>query len=170
LANPAIAPGEWVFFVDNDESVSPQLGAEIRKLKTPAGVNGYFVPRKGIVEEKLLRLGRKGSGLWRRAVHETWEIKGKVGVLRNTLLHHDNLSLAEQITKINFYSTLHAQANRDEGKKATVFKIAVFPILKFWQTFLVKKAYKSGMKGFVFSLMQAFGSFLAWTKLYFLQS
>jgi hypothetical protein len=162
------AKSEWVFFLDSDEVMSRELKSEIRNLNPGPSINGYFIPRRGIVEERLLRLAKRSSGKWHRKVHEVWKIDGKVGYLKNPIIHSDDKTLFKMIEKINFYSTLHAQASKKEGKKATIFKIIFFPKVKFFQTYFLKKAYKSGLKGFIFSLMQAFQSFLSWTKLYFL--
>jgi glycosyltransferase involved in cell wall biosynthesis len=162
------AQNEWVLFLDSDERLSPRLKDEIENLNPDANINGYYIRRFGIVEEKLLRLARKTAGKWERCVHEVWRIKGRVGYLKNPIIHKDNINIFEMVKKADFYSTLHAKANNHEGKKSNIVKIMISPFYKFFQTFIVKKAYKKGTKGFVFSLFQSFQSFLSWTKLYFL--
>ena len=92
----ARAKGEWVLFLDSDESLSPELVTEIKNLKPEACVNGFLIPRQGIVQERLLRLGRKNAGLWHRKVHETWDIKAQVGVLKNPILHKPEKNLLEK--------------------------------------------------------------------------
>lgn len=159
---------EWVLFLDSDEILTPQLKNEIDNLKPDKNINGYYIKRHGMVEEKLLRLARKNAGKWERCVHETWKIKGEVGLLENTIIHQEEKDLFKMIKKANFYSTLHAKANRSEGKKSNLLKIIVFPLLKFSQTYFIKKAYKKGALGIVFSFIQSLQSFLSWTKLYFL--
>lgn len=163
------ANSEWVLFVDSDEIISPELEEEIKNLMPEPEINGYCISRKGIVEDKILRLGRRDAGKWYRKVHEVWQIKGKTGFLKNPIVHLKEKSLFESIKKINFYSTLHAEANKLEGKKSTLLKIIFFPKVKFLQTFFIKKAYLKGIEGFVFSLIQALHSFLAWSKLWILQ-
>ncbi len=162
--------GEWVLFLDSDEIMSPELKEEIKNLSPDSGINGYYIKRKGIVEEKLLRLARKDSGRWERLVHEVWRVKGKVGYLKHPIIHLDEISIFKMVKKTNFYSTLHAKANKLEGKKSNMCKIMFFPLAKFFQTYFVKKAYKKGTRGFVFSIIQSFQSFLSWTKLYFLST
>lgn len=162
------AQSEWVLFLDSDEILSPELKNEIKNLNPDDQTNGYYIRRHGISEEKLLRLARKSTGKWERCVHEVWQVKGKIGYLKNPIFHRDERSVSEMIKKANFYSTLHAEANRLEGKKSNFLKIALFPSIKFFQTFIIKKAYKKGMKGFVFSVFESFQSFLSWAKLYFL--
>lgn len=161
---------DWVLFLDSDEILSPELKDEIKNLNPDPQVNGYYITRRGTTEEKLLRLARKGAGKWERCVHEVWYIKGKVGYLKNPIIHQDKKNVFEMVKKANFYSTLHAKANKLEGKESNIFKIVLSSFYKFFQTFFVKKAYKKGMKGFVFSLFQSFQSFLSWAKLYFLST
>jgi glycosyltransferase involved in cell wall biosynthesis len=161
------ADTEWVLFLDSDEFISPALKKEIDSINNPK-YNGYLINRQGIVEEQLLRLARKNSGKWQRRVHEVWNVKGKVGKLKNPIIHNDNLPVLDLVKKINYYSTLHARANYEEGKSANLFKIIFFPKYKFFQTYILKKAYQKGLNGFVFSLMQAFQCYLSWSKLYFL--
>ena len=158
---------DWVFFVDSDETISSALRSEVQNAINSTFYSGYYINRKNyflgnyVGQDKIVRLGKRTAGKWRRSVHETWEISGKLGELKNPLIHNTATSLNAYITKINFYSTLHAKANKSEGKTATLFKIVVYPPLKFLQT-LIKS------KNVAFSIMQAFHSFLSWAKMYLL--
>jgi len=159
---------DWVLFIDSDEKVSPALAREIKKLK-PSGYSGFRLKRKNyflgqfVGTDRILRLARKDAGKWQRRVHEVWQVKGKIGTLKNPLIHRTASSVAEMLAKINFYSTLHAQANAEEEKRAGLGKITVFPCLKF-----VQKLFQT--RNFVFSLLQSFHSFLAWSKLWLIQT
>ena len=162
------AKTEWVMFVDTDEEITPELQVEINETinKVP-NLAGYYIKRKIyfvgklIGEDKVLRLAKRNAGKWERAVHEIWNVKGDIGEFKNYMIHNTAASLSEYINKINKYSTLHAQENLKEGKKSNLFKIIFYPTLKFTQNF--------GMgRGFVFSLLQAFHSFLAWSQMWIL--
>jgi glycosyltransferase involved in cell wall biosynthesis len=154
----------WVLFVDSDEKVSPALVREINNLN-PAEYSGYYLKRKNyflgkfVGTDRILRLARKNAGKWQRRVHEVWQVKGRVGTLKNPLIHQTAFSVREMLQKINFYSTLHAQANAEEGKKSSLVKVIVFPGLKF-----MTKLFQT--RHFVFSLLLSFHSFLAWSKLW----
>lgn len=162
------ASKEWIFFLDADEKISKELEKEIKGLDL-SKFDGFFIPRRNYFLGKfagtdmILRLGRKDAGKWERMVHETWNIKGNVGTLINPIIHRTAGSVSEMISKINFYSTLHAEANKKEGKKASLLKIFFFPIFKFIESLTCGR-------GFVFSMIQAMHSFLSWSKLYFLHS
>jgi len=157
----------WVLFIDTDETLSGQLKNEIEKLD-PKDFNGFFIKRKIIFlgkeigEDKVLRLGKVGKGIWKRKVHETWHIKGKVGTLKNFLIHNTAGNIHSYIEKMNNYSDLHAKENMNEGKRSNLFKIIVYPKAKLIVNLLQGR-------GFTFSILQSFHSFLGWVKLWELQ-
>jgi hypothetical protein len=159
---------DWVFFLDSDEKMSPGLRKEILRKIRDDKFNGFIVNRKNyflgkfVGTDKILRLGKKGKGKWYRKVHEVWQIKGNIGKLENPIIHNSYKSLYEAIRKVNYYSTLHAEANLDEAKKSNLLKIIFYPPVKFIQSFLMGR-------GFVFSMLQSFHSFLGWAKLWQLQ-
>lgn len=155
------AKTDWVLFLDSDE----KLSSPIKNISD--NYDGYFLRRKNyflgqyVGTDKIVRLGRSRFKTWKRSVHETWDIKN-VGTLDNYIIHNTADNLTDYLKKINTYSDLHAQANLEEGKRSTVFKIIFFPVVKFILTLLKSKHV-------VFSIMQSLHSYLAWTKLYFLQ-
>lgn len=161
------AKEDWVLFVDTDETVSESLKKELGNLD-PKDFKGFYIKRKIIFlnkeigEDKVLRLGKKGSGKWGRKVHETWNIQGKVGTLKNYLIHNTSGDLKSYIEKMNKYSDLHAMENMNEGKKANIFKIIAYPKAKFIQNIFAGR-------GFTFAMLQSFHSFLGWAKLWEIQ-
>jgi glycosyltransferase involved in cell wall biosynthesis len=158
---------EWVLFIDTDEKLSDELIKEISALN-PKDCNGFVIKRKivflgrEIGEDRVLRLARKNSGKWVRKVHETWQIKGRVGTLKGHIIHNTADNLHEYIEKMNRYSSIHAAENLKEGKRSNLFKMVYYPKLKFIQNILARR-------GFVFSVLQSFHSFLGWAKQWELQ-
>ena len=67
-------------------------------------------------------------------------------------------------------SSIHAQENQKEGKSSNLFKIVLFPTGHYFKNFILKLGFLDGMQGFVFALIMSFHSFLAWSKLLFLQN
>ena len=153
---------EWVLFIDSDEKMSEELVKEISDLD-PDGYSGFILKRKIIFlgkdvgEDRVLRLGMKNYGQWVRKVHETWNVKGKIGTLRGYIIHNTADDLSGYIEKMNRYSSIHARENLREGKNPTLAKIIFFPKVKFIQNILIGR-------GFVFSMLQSFHSFLGWAK------
>jgi glycosyltransferase involved in cell wall biosynthesis len=161
------AKSEWVLFLDTDEKLSKELTEEITNID-PKEYNGFYIKRKIILlgkvigEDKVLRLAKRNSGRWERKVHETWKIKGMVGILGNYIIHNTADSLSDYIGKINNYSSIHAKENLSEGKQSNLLKIVIYPKMKFIQNFFEGR-------GFVFSMLQSFHSFLGWVKQWELQ-
>ena len=161
------ANSDWVLFVDTDETIPESLKKELEDLD-PKDFKGFYIKRKiyflgkEIGQDKVLRLGKKDSGYWSRKVHETWNIQGRVGTLKNYLIHNTSGDLHSYIEKMNKYSDLHSVENMSESKKANIFKIIFYPKAKFIQNIFAGR-------GFVFAMLQSFHSFLGWAKLWELQ-
>jgi glycosyltransferase involved in cell wall biosynthesis len=157
------AKNDWVFFVDSDEIISNKLQREIDERIESGRCSSFRVSRKNyflgqyVGSDKIVRLGKKDSGKWKRAVHEIWVTNGKVRELESFLIHNTAKNLYDYIAKIDYYSTLHAKENSAEGKKSNIIKIISLPFIKFWVEY-----YKS--RNVVFSIMQSFHSFLGWSK------
>lgn len=177
------AKGDWVLFIDADERIMPALRAEITQLlgNSVTKYDGFYLKRRDFMwgrelrygetgDVKLLRLAKKDAGQWRRAVHETWEVKDdKVGELKNPLLHYPHQTLREFIADVDRMSTLHAQENQKEGKRSNLLKIIIFPKLKFFDNWILKLGFLDGTAGFVVALIMSLHSYLAWSKLWLLQ-
>lgn len=177
-----LAKGEWVLFLDADERVSRELKDEIvyfinNPLKT---FDGFIFKRKDIIwghqfnfgengKTKLLRLAKKQAGFWKRKVHEVWQIKGNIYIFKNPLFHYPHQDLKEFIFEINGFSSLHADANRNEKKRSNIFKIICYPLLKFANIFIIKLGFLDGLYGFVVALLMSVHSYLAWSKLWIMQ-
>jgi hypothetical protein len=158
------AKSKWVLFLDSDE----KLTTPIKHL--PGNHKAYEITRRNyflgkfVGTEKIVRLGLRSAGLWKRIVHEYWDVDKKFlgNITDSEIIHNTSDSLGDYINKINKYSDLHALANNSEGKRSSIVKIVIFPLGKFLVT-LVRS------KNLVFSIMQSLHSFISWAKLYFLQ-
>jgi glycosyltransferase involved in cell wall biosynthesis len=176
------ASGEWVLFIDADEKISDGLKEEIVSLiNIPANKNaGYFIKRTDFYKDKelkhgecgnvfKLRLAKKDSGIWKRRVHEFWDVKGQKGYLKESLFHYPYKNLYTFVEKLNFYSTLHAKALNEEGKHSSLVKIIIWPTGKFFDNYFIKHGFLDGNVGFLLALFMSLHSFLAWSKLWILQ-
>lgn len=174
---------DWVFFKDPDEIISKELEREIESAVLNPKVNGYYIIRRDFLfgrevkygefskygwfgNSMLLRLARKNSGKWVRAVHEYWDVKGKKEVLHNKLYHYPHQNLVSFINNINYFSTLHAKELKSENKKSTMLKIIVWPVGKFVYNYFFRLGFLDGLPGLVIAIMMSFHSFLSWSKMY----
>ncbi|RJR25253.1 glycosyltransferase family 2 protein [Candidatus Microgenomates bacterium] len=171
------ASHDWIFFVDADERVGEDLAEEIKaRLNQGSLPSGFFIKRidffggkflkYGETDSiKLLRLARRGSGEWKRAVDETWEIGGEKSELKSPLRHYSHLSLTDFLTSINERSTLNARVFYNEGKRVTFFEW-LKPAAKFIRNYFFNLGFLDGTAGFVFAVLMSLHSFLVRGKLY----
>lgn len=174
------AAHEWVLFLDADEKISSKLANEIREATMSADVNGFFLRRQDVLwgtplnhgetqQVRLLRLAKKGKGLWKRPVHEVWNITGVVGTLKNPLQHVPHPKVADFLADINTYSTINAAYLFENGTRASVFQIIAYPTAKFFQNYVLRRGFLDGMPGMIVACMMSFHSFLTRAKLWKLQ-
>src|SRR5947209_280933 len=105
---------EWVLFLDSDEKLSQPIQNISNKY------DGYVLKRKNyflgqyVGTDNIVRLGKKNAGELKRAVHEVWQINGKVGRIQNYIIHDTANNLHDYINKINKYASLHTRENLKE--------------------------------------------------------
>lgn len=176
------AKNEWVLFVDSDEIVSDALSYEISnamqlKDQNLRGFNGFYIKRSDFMwgkqlrygetgNIKLLRLGRKDSGLWEGMTHEKWMVKGSVGRLINPLWHFPHKRIKEFLVEINFYTDIRAKELRSKNTKVFFWSILLYPLGKFLINYVIKRGFMDGVQGLVFAIIMSFHSFLVRSKLW----
>jgi len=178
------AKGEWAMFVDSDEEVSQQLANEIKRVIKFSN-NGYFFRRQDkflgkwlkygeTTSVKLLRLAKRDAGRWVRPVHEVWKVKGKIGELKNLLLHYSHDSIEEMVGKLDRYSGMEAgyknkqiakYTNRQMDKWINLVQMFIFPTAKFVQNYIFRLGCLDGMEGFIHAGMMSGHSFLVRAKM-----
>ena len=175
------AKNEWVLFVDADERVTPELRQEINDFiieeKNKQLINGMYIARKDVLwgkqlkygetgSIKLLRLARKGSGVWQGKIHEEWLVDGETDSFENHLLHFPHPTITEFLHELNFYTTIRAKELLDKGEKISVLRIIIYPKAKFFQNYLFKLGFLDGVEGLVQAILMSFHSFLVRAKLW----
>ena len=177
------AKGDWILFVDADERVTKSLAVEIKSWIGEVGpgsdlsYDGFNVRRKDFVfgkwlkngesgKIKLLRLGKKSAGLWKKPVHEVWDIGGVIKEFDSPLLHYPHPTVSEFLTKINEYSTLRAQELCKKGKRVNFLEVIGYPLAKFFKNLFWHLGFLDGLPGFLHAIFMSFHSFLVRSKLW----
>ena len=118
---------DWVFFVDADERVTPELAEEVRATTAqPDALNGYYVareywvwdrPMRSMYPDYNLRLIRRGKGRYEdRIVHEHMVIEGPAGYLKHHLVHRDDKGIERWLDRHNHYSSMEAVEVRRDSR------------------------------------------------------
>jgi glycosyltransferase involved in cell wall biosynthesis len=169
---------EWILSVDADERVTPELQAEIAATlqRTPPEA-GFRIPRvtwhlgrwirtTDWYPDYQLRLYHRRRASWAaRAVHESVRADGPVGQLTRDLQHFAYRDLSHHIQTMDKYTTLAAEAMRQEGRRASVLDLTLHPVAAFVRNYVLRRGVMDGSAGFVISVMNAYYVFLKFAKL-----
>ena len=161
---------DYVFFLDSDEWVSPELAKSI--LNCDFKSDAYLIERQNIFfnknlthgewgSQKIIRLVKKNSGKFVRKVHEYWQTKAKNEILKGIIYHEQRKTLSEFLSDLNIYSKLHAKELSDEHKNSNFYNILFKPVAKFISNFFIKFGYKDSTEGFIYAIFMSFHSFLS---------
>lgn len=171
------ASKDWVFFVDADHRVSPELKAEILEVLSPKSpFTSYRVRQIDHLYSKTLNFGetaqiyhillvKRGIGKWQRRVHETLKIDGSVGILKNTIDHYPHQSIQEFIDHINRWSSLDAQEFKSRGTRGTLFKLFIYPAAKFIQNYIFRLGFLDGFPGLIMAFIMSLHSLTVRVKM-----
>lgn len=179
------ASGDWILQLDADEVVTKDLAEEIKKVVSQElEINGYWIPRRNLFLGKFLtkggqypdytlRLYRKGLGrLPGKDVHEQAIVEGKVGYLKNDILHLRDKNFSIYIHRFNRYTDLLAQQLQQSGltysSTSFVRYVLIKPIFWFIKSYIRHRGYVDGFAGFVFAFFSSLrfpvAYFKLWTK------
>jgi glycosyltransferase involved in cell wall biosynthesis len=177
-----LATNDWALHLDPDETLTPELKAEILALfeKGEPPCDAYSIPyinfflgqrmrHAGLDGERHIRLFRKskasfGGGL----VHEGVVVTGNIGELAQHIEHRSYPDLEEYLEKFNSYTTLAARKMHDAGVKFSMLKIAAVPF-EFAKRYIMRLGFLDGFAGLAWSAVSAFYVFVKYAKLWRLE-
>lgn len=154
---------EWIFFIDADERVTPELAEQIKSAVIKKEKFGYWVKRinhfkKQRVDYGVLRpdyvcrlMPREGSYV-EGFVHPTIVHQHQDKKLKGEMLHYTYNSWEQYFNKFNQYTTLAAEKMNKEGKRCEVIKdLVVRPIFSFFKMYIIQGGFRDGVIGWELS-------------------
>lgn len=175
------AKGEWLFYIDTDERVTPELKNAIldtitQKLQEFAAYriqrqNFYLGNHPWPKKEKLERLFLKTNlQKWQGALHETAIVTGTIGDLAGDLLHYTHRDLTSMLEKTIIWSQIEAKLRYDTNHpKMAVWRFVRVMATAFCDSYIKQGGWKIGTAGFVESMYQAFSMFITYARLWEVQ-
>ena len=160
------ATTEWVFYIDPDETISPELAGEIRAvINASPRENAFRLPRRnhffgrwlrhgGLYPDTQLRLFRKGRAFFPcKDVHESLEVEGAIGRLKNPMDHFTSATVMDSLKKMEFYSTFHGEKMARELPPPTALMALRYmftrPMGRFVRRYVFKGGFLDGWQGFL---------------------
>ena len=203
---------EWVLIVDCDERITPELWDEIATVIQDSNYNGYYLNRRvfflgqwirygGKYPDWNLRLFKHKSGRYENLntedipntgdneVHEHVILNGKVGYLKNDMLHIDFRDIYHWLERHNRYSNWEARVyyniltgNDESGtigahlfgdavqrkrflKKIWV-KLPFKPLLRFILFYVIRLGFLDGKAGYIYGRLLSQYEYQIGVKLY----
>ncbi|MCR4298468.1 MAG: glycosyltransferase family 2 protein [Gallionella sp.] len=173
------ATNEWVFSIDADERVTPELRAAIEAVlrKGDGTCTAYHVSRRssycgrflrhsGWYPDRIVRLFKRDAARFSDAlVHESVEVKGKIGLLEGELLHYSYENLEQVLDKANQYSSAAARMLQQRGRNSSVSGAALRGLWTFIRTYFLQRGFLDGREGFMVAVSNAEGTYYRYLKL-----
>jgi glycosyltransferase involved in cell wall biosynthesis len=176
------ASGRWIFYIDADERILPELKDEILLIvRSDDPRSAYYVKRRNYFLGKwiktcdwypspVLRLFKKGEVIFPEEIHQVPPHREEYGYLKNDLLHYSYSSLEEYFEKFNRYTTQLAKEDFQAGKKITAFNVIpnflLRPSYYFLSRYIYYKGYRDGFRGFFIAFSSALTVFVNKAKLW----
>jgi len=176
------ASHDWIFSLDADERVTPELAAEVKAV-VAAGppCAGYRVPRVSHYlgrwirstdwyPDLQLRLYDRRRAAWDGGyVHESVQAEGKVGRLRAELQHHPYRDVAHHLQTIDRYSSLAARQMFEAGRRTSALGVLLHGDAAFLRNYLLRGGFRDGATGLIVSLLNTFYVAMKFVKLWEMQ-
>jgi len=171
------ATSEWVLSIDCDERITPELAKEIRStLENNPVHQAYSIPIKaflgkhwiqyaGYYPARKLRLFLKDKFKYEEAkVHPRAILDGTCGTLKNDIIHYSYFNFFDVINKINRDTNLEAEKWIKDGRNVNGWNIFRKFLDRFFKAYILKKGYKGGVLGVMFSFFHSLYQLLSFAK------
>ena len=167
--------GRWVLFLDADERITPELQAEVGRLKAawagatqpvPAAEAGYWIPRfntywgralrgGGWYPDHQLRLLRRDVARYdeERLVHELVILDGPAAYLSQHLLHINIESWGELRRKQHRYALAEAATLNRAGVRFRPRNLLLQPPRAVWRRLVTWRGYRDRGLGLLLALV-----------------
>lgn len=164
--------GDWIFYLDPDEEVTPELAAGLRGELGNSRFSAYVLPRRnfyfgrwlrhgGKYPDRQLRIFRRGKASFPCVdVHERLRVDGPVGALAWPIAHHPYNNSAELMRKLEFYAANGARRCAEKGRRVSLLRAG----RKFLVNYFARRGFMDGPEGFVSACYDLYHECLVWLK------
>ncbi|TMM53274.1 glycosyltransferase [Maribacter algarum] len=173
------ATNDWVLFMDADERLTDALREEvIATINSPNPAAAYYFYRTFMFQKKVLRFSGwqsdKNFRLFRkskvnftleRVVHETLVVDGKIGILKNKLIHYSYKNYHDYKGKMIKYGQMKAQEELDKNYTPNLYHFVFRPSYKFFNHYFLRFGFLDGKKGIIISYLNALGVYSRYKEL-----
>jgi len=173
------AANDWIFVIDADERVTPELRDEIlRTLEGPLDVWAYSVGRRnfmlgkevrfsGLQRDRVTRLFHREHARYpNKRVHADLIVDGATRDLRHKMLHFYIRSFDHMIAKMTRYANWGAAQMFIDGKTTNAWGIFSHAFAKFVRDYIFNLGFLDGARGVISVGMHVYYTFWKYAKLW----
>lgn len=177
----ARATGDWVFMIDADERVTPDLRDAIERIVAADDRNvvatvprlsfcfGRFIRHSGWYPDYVVRLYPRNRARYDDAqVHE--KVRPDPGMkevrLRGDLLHYTYRDMEHYLVKSAAYAAAWASTRERDGRRASLAQGIGHGIACFVRMYLFRAGFLDGRAGFLLALLSAHSTFVKYADLW----
>jgi len=169
---------DWVFILDSDERITPQLTQEIKAAIRNPQFSYYRLCRKNIFIDQWLKHGgwwpdqqirlinKKYFITWPKTIHSTPQIKGKEGLLKNPLLHLFHGDLKTMVNKTLIFEDIESDLLFKAHKPVSTLTFFRKFFGELWRRLVKNLGFLDGTAGIIESIYQAFSKTITYLFLY----
>lgn len=173
---------DWIYFLDADERISPQLADHLAALvKADDRQCAYANSRLSYYYEQPLRHGgwfpdyvvrllpREGTSVTGLVHPKICHPYREVKLPKNEyLIHYPYRDWTHHLSKMNTYTSLAAQKSYDSGRRAKFADIILHPVWASFRMYILRGGFLDGRIGFILSVFHYFYTMEKYVKLYYL--
>jgi glycosyltransferase involved in cell wall biosynthesis len=174
--------GQWIFEVDADEWITPELAAEIRHLISWTPYDVFDIPMlnhvggrpvpggwmAALAPDAKPSLFRKGHKSWgNQRVHPALQVTGRHGpMLEHPIIHHLANDISDLVRRFDRNTTLRARDLRDSGEAARQGAAGNLrkAFSRFWKCYVARGGRREGPVGMAVALLCALYPLVAYLK------
>ncbi len=177
---------DWLLRIDSDEVVTPELQNEIQNILSS---NIYHLSSNiayGIPRAQFFCGGFLTAGDWAYdrlirffqpkycrydpivPVHEQFKVNGKIGYLKNKLLHYSHPTFKDAVDKFQKYTDIEAE-NLKISKLQALWNLFTQPVYVFLRWMTWHHGYRDGLRGLLAGTMRSWYEYLLYSKYLFRQ-
>lgn len=153
-----LASNDWIMFFDADERVTQKgINEIVATVNSNTPYAAFWFKRifyyKGRAmnsfdKDMAIRLFRRSKARYsEKLVHETLNIDGKAGYLKESLHHYSFKSKEEFLAKRLQYSKLKAKELYDKGIRTNLYHLTVRPAFRFFKYYILGLGFLNGGRG-----------------------
>ncbi len=167
----------WVFSLDADEVITPELKEEILRVLSDTPVeNGFTVPRRNYIGSRWvkhggwypspqLKLFRKDKFRYEEvAVHPRAFMDDPCGHLKADLIHYSYRNLEDFLAKLNNQTTREAEKWYKQKKPMRAGRFIYRTLDRFLRAYIGRKGFKDGSLGLAIAFFAGLYQFVSYLK------